>query len=153
MKSHIVISVLLMYKTAYHMLAGMLLHQIKTALPVDLPMNLTSFFQSLVYIMNQLSVFFLNILYFRLSKTSNITGLSAPFRIKSALVQNNRIPLYTHFHNIDVLFPSYLTSFLKNSFLLYNNIFHNSGIFCSWQYQYSPWKKDSQVVPLYQNLW
>ena len=51
METYIIITILLMNNTADHMLTGMLLHQVKTAHPVNLSLNLRTHFQSLISIM------------------------------------------------------------------------------------------------------
>ena len=61
MKAYIVISVFLMNQTAYHMLAGMLLHEIKPACPVDFSPNLSAWLNSLLCIMKQFSLFLMNL--------------------------------------------------------------------------------------------
>jgi len=102
MKTHIIVSICLMYQTAYYVFPGMLLHQIKPSLPVYPAGNFCSRLQFSFHIMDQLSVLFLNICNFCISQNSQITGLSASLRIKCAPIQKHLKALlsFSAFHNL-----------------------------------------------------
>ena len=93
MESYIIISVCFMHQTADDMFTGMLLHQVKSSLPVDLSSYFTSDLQSHLCMMNNLAVFFLDICHCDLIQCSKITRLSTALRIKSGLIQNDLIAL------------------------------------------------------------
>ena len=93
MKSHIIITILRMDNTTHHMLSGMLLHQIKPTLPVNLTLNLRTHFQRLLRIMKQLAILLMNLRHLHIPQSSHITRLAATFRIKSTLIQNHSKPI------------------------------------------------------------
>ena len=80
----------------------MLLHQVKPSLPVYFTDHFCSGFQFAFYIMDQLSVLFLNICNRCISQNSKIGWLTASFRIKCALIQNHlkAFLLFSAFHNL-----------------------------------------------------
>ena len=58
MESDIVVSVSFVYKSADNMFTGMLLHQVKSSVPVNLSGNITACFNRFFCIMDDLSIFF-----------------------------------------------------------------------------------------------
>ena len=89
METHIIITILLMDNTADHMLTGMLLHQVKAAGPVNLPLHRLPRVQGPVAEMDDGAVLLPYGQYLRISQGSQIPGLSTAFRIKGRLIQAN----------------------------------------------------------------
>ena len=90
-KSHVVIAVFFVDQSADQVLTGVLLHQVKSALPVDLTVHFCSLRDRFPCPMPDFSVFFLYIGNFHLVHGSDVTWLSAPFRVKYSLIQKDLI--------------------------------------------------------------
>ena len=80
-----------MHKPADNMFSGMLLHQIKSSVPVNLSGNITACFNRFFCIMDDLSIFFMYFQNFHIIQRTKVTWLSAALRIKSGLIQNDLI--------------------------------------------------------------
>ena len=109
-KSHIIISEFVMYQTTDNVFTGVILHQIKSSLPINTASYLTPFFKRLSTKMKNFPIFFVGIcdFYFlTLSlQISDITWLSSAFRVKCCLIQDNLIPFFS--------FPAFCYRSLKS---------------------------------------
>jgi len=88
-EAHIVIAVAAVDKTADEMLAGMLLHEIKTALPVDHAVNRLTHGQRTFAAVQHFAVLFAYVDDFHPVQMAKIAGLTAAFRIKGGLIQHH----------------------------------------------------------------
>ena len=95
MKSNIIISICSMHKPADNMFSGMLLHQIKSSVPVNLSSHFTVRFDCFFCIMNDLTILLMYFQHFYIIQRTKIAWLSASFRIKSCLIQNDLVSFFT----------------------------------------------------------
>ena len=112
MKAHVIVPIRLMDQSAHHVLAGMLLHQVESPLPVDLSFHFCSRFQRFLCIMDQFPLFLLNVCDSDIVQGTQIAGLPAAFRIKGALIQKDPVAL--------ICFPAFRHCAPE---LLYINVF------------------------------
>ena len=90
-KSYVVITVFFMDQSADQMFAGVLLHQVKSALPVNPAGHFCPLLDRFPRPMPDFSVLFLYIHNFHPVHGSDVTWLSAPFRVKYSLIQKDLI--------------------------------------------------------------
>lgn len=126
MEAHIVIAEFLMHQAGVNMLSRMVLHEIKTPLPVNSSMHPASHVQRLVGIMDHYTLFPVYIKHPGIAQGPLVPRLSAAFGIKSGVVQYHLIaflPLRAaHYYTVKVLhvgiFIKKFIHFIHHSFLL-----------------------------------
>ena len=123
MKADIFISVQLMNDTGHDMLTGMILHEIKTSVPVDHAMDFRTGREFFFRIMNDFVILFFDIGDPDVIQKTVISRLAAAFRIKDRLIKNDCPSLFVCRAAQDdrVKFPPVLILIKKCIHICHNN--------------------------------
>ena len=95
MKTNIVAPPLSVGDAGHDMLAGVVLHQIEAAFPVDLPLHLSAGLQRAVTGVDYPALTLVDLQYLDRPKDAQVIGLTAPLGVESGLVQYYVCLLYT----------------------------------------------------------